>query len=63
MAKLSYSSKLSRLNEIVDMMEDEDTNIDDLSTLVKESAKLIKDCQKALREIEGDITKTFDSID
>ena len=26
-------------------------------------AKLIKDCQKALRDIEGDLTKTFNSID
>jgi exodeoxyribonuclease VII small subunit len=53
--KLSYSSALEELENIIQDIENEEINIDDLSVKVKRASVLLKFCKEKLRTTEGDI--------
>lgn len=55
MAKLNYDSALTELNQILTKLQDETTNIEDISKLVKRAKTLSEYCKKRLREIEADL--------
>ena len=55
MAKLNYDSALAELNQILLKLQDETTNIEDISKLVKRAKTLSDFCKQRLREIEGDL--------
>lgn len=55
MKKMSYDSALTRLEEIVKLLEDETTPIEQSLTLFKEGVALTEFCQNKLAEIEKEI--------
>lgn len=56
---LSYDQALSRIEEIVLHLEDENKSIDELSSLVKEASELVQHCKQKLKMTEEDIQKAF----
>ena len=63
MSKLNYNQALARLKEISAILEGEIEDINELSALVKESAKLIKQCRKQLKDTGSEIESTLDNLD
>ena len=55
MKKMNYNEALKRLEEIVALLEDEDTPIEKSLDLFKEGIELTNQCQKKLAEIEQEI--------
>jgi exodeoxyribonuclease VII small subunit len=63
MTKFKYDQALARLQEISKMLESEVEDINELSALVKESAKLLRQCKKQLKNTSDEIDKTLNNID
>ncbi len=63
MSKFNYSKALTRLQEISTLLEGEIKDINQLSALVKESAKLLKQCKQQLRDTAAEIDQTLDKLD
>ena len=63
MAKFNYNEALTRLQEISEILEGEVKDINELSDLIKESAKLVKQCKKQLRDTSATIEDTLDNLD
>jgi len=63
MTKFKYDEALTRLQEISKLMESEVEDINELSALVKESAKLLKQCKQQLKNTSDEIEKTLNNID
>ena len=63
MTKFKYDEALARLQEISKLLEGEVDDIDELSALVKESAKLLKQCKQKLKSTADEIEKTLNKID
>ncbi len=53
--KLTYSSALEELENIIQEIENEEISIDDLSIKVKRASILLKFCKETLRSTESDI--------
>lgn len=56
MKKLTYDAAISRLEEIVTLLENEKTPIEESLKLFKEGIELTHYCQKKLSDIEKEIT-------
>lgn len=63
MTKFNYGEAMARLQEISSILEGEIDNIGEVSNLVKESARLIKQCKKQLKDTESAIETTLDNIE
>ena len=63
MTKFKYDEALTRLQEISKILESEVEDINELSALVKESAKLLKQCKLQLKNTSDEIDKTLNNID
>ncbi len=63
MAKFKYNEALARLQEISKILENEVEDINELSDLIKESAKLVKLCKKQLKETSEEIEDTLNNLD
>lgn len=61
--KLSYTDSLSRIEEIVDIIENQQPDIDDLSNLVKEATQLIKGCKLKLKSTEAELNDSLENLD
>ncbi|MCH7398121.1 exodeoxyribonuclease VII small subunit [Belliella sp. DSM 107340] len=59
-SNLSYDKALARIEEIVVKLESGEEGIDQLSSLVKEAAVLVKRCKIKLRLTEEEINKAFE---
>lgn len=59
--KLTYSSALEELENIIQEIEDEEISIDDLSIKVKRASALLKFCKEKLRSTEEDINAILGS--
>ncbi|MFY0652053.1 MAG: exodeoxyribonuclease VII small subunit [Cyclobacteriaceae bacterium] len=53
--KPSYKEALNELEEIVIKLEDESTDIDDLSELTKRALDLVNYCREKLKSTEEDL--------
>ena len=53
--KLSYTEALSKLEEIVEQIEEDSILIDTLTEKVTQANELIKYCETKLRSIEADV--------
>ncbi|WP_299254757.1 exodeoxyribonuclease VII small subunit [uncultured Cytophaga sp.] len=53
--KLSYTEALTKLEEIVEQIEDDSIMLDTLTEKVAQANELIKVCEASLRTIEGDV--------
>jgi len=63
MAKFKYNEALVRLQEISKILEEDVTDINKLSDLIKESAKLVGQCKKQLKVTSEEIQNTLDNLD
>lgn len=63
MAKFNYNQTLARLQEISNILEGEIEDINELSELIKESAKLVRQCKKHLKDTASEIENTLDNLD
>lgn len=55
--KISYESAMSRLEEIVAHLENNDISLDEGMKLFEEGTALVSKCSKMLKEAEQKITK------
>ena len=61
--EIKYSEALNEIEEIIQLIENEELDIDDLSEKVKRVTSLIKICKKKLHQTETDIQKILDDIE
>lgn len=59
---INYKEALSRINEIVDIIENNDPDIDELTVLVKEATQLIGSCKDKLQNAEKDLQSSLDKL-
>jgi exodeoxyribonuclease VII small subunit len=60
--KNTYKESMRRLKEIIDHIENEEPDVDELTSLVKEATKLITFCKNKLRDTEDDMKGLLDEI-
>ena len=56
---MSYDESISRIEEIVSILESGEKGMDELSELVKEAAAPVKNCKKKLKSTETEIAKAL----
>lgn len=56
----SYQKAYDRLLEILDILENGDVGIDELSKYVEEGSELVKICREKLKNIETDIEQVIE---
>ena len=57
MANIKYEEALRQIEDIVSRLENDETDIDALSTELKKAQKLIKMCKDILNKTEQDVKK------
>ncbi|MFP4023712.1 MAG: exodeoxyribonuclease VII small subunit [Thiohalospira sp.] len=61
--EISYNEAISEIEDILSKIENEELDIDDLSSKVKRVSMLIKRCKKKLTETEDQVQKILDDIE
>ena len=61
-SKTTYKEALQRINEIVERIENQNPDIDEMSSLVKEATKLINDCKAKLENTEAEIQSSLEKL-
>ncbi|GAA0894068.1 exodeoxyribonuclease VII small subunit [Fulvivirga kasyanovii] len=61
--ELSYKESLEEIEKIIHQIESGETDIDELSVLVKRAATLIKDCKSKLKSTEDDLNQTLNDME
>ena len=59
----NYKTATNRIQEIVDIIENREPDIDDMTLLVKEATDLIHFCKKKLKTAENDLTSSLEKLD
>ena len=59
----NYKTATKRIQEIVDIIENREPDIDDMTLLVKEATDLIHFCKKKLKTAENDLTSSLEKLD
>lgn len=59
----NYKTAINRIQEIVDIIENQGSDIDDMTSLVKEATDLIDFCKKKLKTAENDLTSSLEKLD
>lgn len=59
----NYKTAVNRIQEIVDIIENQGPDIDDMTSLVKEATDLIHFCKKKLKTAENDLTSSLEKLD
>jgi exodeoxyribonuclease VII small subunit len=63
MAEIKYNKAVEKLDEIIQKIEDEEIDVDELSSSVKEAVELIKVCKKRIEKAEMEVKKVVDGFD
>ncbi len=61
MATIKYEEALREIEEIVNRLENDEMDIDSLSTELKKAQKLIKQCKDVLEKTEQDVKSILDN--
>ena len=61
--KLTYEQKVEKLDEILTRLDNSETPIDKLAEDVKLGAKLIKDLDKKLKQVETEVRDAFKELE
>lgn len=61
MATIKYEEALREIEEIVSRLENDEMDIDSLSTELKKAQKLIKQCKDVLEKTEKDVKSILDN--
>lgn len=59
---LSYKEAMAQLEEIVQKIENEEPDVDELSTLVKKATELMNFCKKRLKSTEEEINESLEKL-
>ncbi len=63
MEKMTFEEKITRLEEIVNLLEKGDAQLSDSLLLFEEGTKLVGDCSKLLDEAEQKVVKLAKGVD
>jgi len=63
MAEVKYDKSMSRLEEIIAKIENEEIDVDELSERVKEAVALIKVCKRKIEKAEMEVKKVVEDFD
>ena len=61
--KPTYKETIARIEHIVDVIENQEPDIDELTKLVKEATGLIDFCKKKLKSAENDLNSSLEKLD
>jgi len=61
--KLSYNEAVNEIEEILQLIENEELDVDELSAKVKRVSVLIKTCKDKLHKTEEEVEKILNEID
>ncbi|WP_430816218.1 exodeoxyribonuclease VII small subunit [Carboxylicivirga sp. RSCT41] len=61
--KLTYNEAVSEIEEILQLIENEELDVDELSAKVKRVSALIKTCKDKLHKTEEEVEKILNDID
>lgn len=61
MATIKYEEALREIEEIVSRLENDEMDIDSLSTELKKAQKLIKQCKDVLKKTDQDVKSILDN--
>lgn len=59
--QISYQEALSKLENIVEKIENEEMDVDELSNQVKQAVDLVNTCKARLRNTEEELQKTLEN--
>lgn len=63
LGELTYEQKVEKLDEILTRLDNSETPIDKLAADVKLGAKLIKDLDKKLKQVETEVRDAFKELE
>ncbi|MBW2664405.1 MAG: exodeoxyribonuclease VII small subunit [Deltaproteobacteria bacterium] len=63
LGKLTYEQKVEKLDEILTRLDNSETPIDKLAEDVKLGAKLIKELDKKLKQVETEVRDAFKELE
>ena len=63
LGKLTYEQKVEKLDEILTRLDNSETPIDKLAEDVKLGAKLIKELNKKLKQVETEVRDAFKELE
>ena len=61
--ELSYEQKVAKLDEILTRLDNSETPIDKLAEDVKEGARLIRELDKKLKQVETEVIDAFKELE
>ena len=61
--ELTYSEAISKIEEILNKIENEELDIDQLAKNVKLASELMKFCKSKLHDTENEVEKILENID
>ena len=59
----TYKEAIGRIEEIVGLIENQESDIDEMTHLVKEATELINFCKKKLKTAENDLNSSLEKLD
>ena len=59
---MTYKDAITKLDEIVNRIENEDPDVDEISGLVKEAYELLLFCKKRLKTTEEEVQEAFEKL-
>ncbi|MDR2626661.1 MAG: exodeoxyribonuclease VII small subunit [Dysgonamonadaceae bacterium] len=60
--KSSYTEAFNRLQEILQLIEDDQLEVDELSEKIKEATALLKICKQKLFAVDEEVKKALDDL-
>ena len=60
MENMNYTQAVTRLEEIMNVVQSGKLDVDELSGLLKESAELVKFCRAKLYKVDEEVNKLLD---
>lgn len=63
MVDIKYNKAVKKLDEIIRKIEDEEIDVDELSSSVKEAVGLIKMCKQKIEKAEMEVKQVVDGFD
>ena len=61
--KLTYNEAVSEIEDILQRMENEELDVDELSTKVKRVSELVRFCRDKLKNTEDEVEKVLKEMD
>ena len=60
---MKYQESITKLEEILQQLDDSELGVDELAEKVEEASKLLKSCQSILLDTEKKVNKTLAEIE